>query len=263
MIPISPDHLVEDSNYPHPTGFAGELFCRLIDTDYFLFVFGKASLLSAACMAVDRWYAVAKPLLYRQAFSERKLVIYLTTICCLSIVLPLYKPFTYSYHYTAEHGYECSGKKTFESRAQQVWRPVYTIVTAILPCLVTWAAFIHIWKLTRESPTHARNAKRELTKQKLLRLASVTAILMTLCWFPTEILYMLHPFKVSVKSVWFDFTKLLAFANSAVNPFLYCALDSVCRREVARMLSSLKCSKCVKRTNRPEHYELSEPSRTE
>ena len=156
MIPrISPDHLVEDSNYPHPTGFAGELFCRLIDTDYFLFVFGKASLLSAACMAVDRWYAVAKPLLYRQAFSERKLVIYLTTICCLSIVLPLYKPFTYSYHYTAEHGYECSGKKTFESRAQQVWRPVYTIVTATLPCLVTWAAFIHIWKLTRESPTHA------------------------------------------------------------------------------------------------------------
>ena len=239
MIPISPDLVIAKRSYRYPSGLGAELFCRLIDTEYFLFVFGKASLLSATCMAVDRWFAVTRPLYYQRAFSRKALTVYLTCICCVSVLLPLFKPIQYA-HYLKDSRYRCSKRGHLDASTEKIWSTTYVAASAILPCIVTWVAFLDIWRHTRLSADLTQNARRELIREKLLRLASATAVLMTLCWLPIEVSYMLYPFKIlPYCRVCFKVSKVLALGNSVFNPILYFAFNKVFREEIARLFSCM------------------------
>ena len=58
----SPTLVLGTNNVPVPSGLAGDLFCRIINRGFFVWVFAKFSISIITCMAIERWFAIARPL---------------------------------------------------------------------------------------------------------------------------------------------------------------------------------------------------------
>ena len=57
----SPNYVLGEESVPVPEGFAGQVFCRIIFRGYFFWVMSGFSIAMVTCMAVERWFAIAKP----------------------------------------------------------------------------------------------------------------------------------------------------------------------------------------------------------
>ena len=52
---------------------AGDVFCHIISSQYFVFTFSKISIIAIVMLlAIDRWYAITRPVKYKVAFSGGK-----------------------------------------------------------------------------------------------------------------------------------------------------------------------------------------------
>ena len=60
------------------------------------------------------------------------------------------------------------------------------IVMVLIPILLTWIIFIHIWVHSKTSLA-MQNAAGGKLKSKLLHMCAVTAILLTINWLPLQI----------------------------------------------------------------------------
>ena len=58
---LSPTLVMNPNVYPVPSGIAGHLFCHLVDSGYIVFICGKFSIGLVTCMAIERWFAIARP----------------------------------------------------------------------------------------------------------------------------------------------------------------------------------------------------------
>lgn len=82
---ITPSFIIGESNFPVPIGLQGEFFCRLVSSHYFLFTLGKISVALVMCLAIDRWFAIYRPLKYQTAFKRMKVfrnIAVIVVICC-------------------------------------------------------------------------------------------------------------------------------------------------------------------------------------
>ena len=82
---ITPSFIIGESNFPVPSGLQGEFFCRLVSSHYFLFTLGKISVALVMCLAIDRWFAIYRPLKYQTAFKRIKVfrnIAVIVVICC-------------------------------------------------------------------------------------------------------------------------------------------------------------------------------------
>ena len=61
---VSPNYVLGENTVPIPPGLAGQLFCRVIYRGFFVWLFSKFSVLLVTCMAIERWFAIAKPTRY-------------------------------------------------------------------------------------------------------------------------------------------------------------------------------------------------------
>ena len=85
------------SSYQVPGGMAGEIFCRVLFSKFFIFTFGKGSVLTIACLAVERWFVLIKPWNYQATFSQRKLCKYIGFIWFICLGMQSYKLFYVRY----------------------------------------------------------------------------------------------------------------------------------------------------------------------
>ena len=58
---FSPTLVMGRNAYTVPSGIAGHLFCRIIVSTFVVFMCGKFSIGLVTCMAIERWFAIARP----------------------------------------------------------------------------------------------------------------------------------------------------------------------------------------------------------
>lgn len=224
---ITPGFIVPVNTFPYPRGTAGLLFCHLIDTRFLIFMMGKASVLLVMCLAIERWFSSVKPLQYRIRFTSKRLAVYIISIWISTCVFQLYRLFR---KIPGEDGCRWA-KNPFGPRSLRALIISYVSVTFILPNVVTWASFLHIWLSVRKSPA-MNTASGNQARGRLLRMCVLTALFLTLCWFPDQLNYVLSLFDVtSLESPISNYFLVLALSNSWVNPWIYCLTNKAFRKE--------------------------------
>ena len=170
------------------------------------FLFGKISILFAMSLALERWFAVVRPIQYRCKFKKRRFYIYILIIIVTPLAIKIHK-------------------LLLNSDQNIVFRSFVVaevILTSLLPMLVTWLTYIYIWYHCRRSPA-IRKTGSEIMKKKLLCMCAVTAMFITVCWLPTEIHYLIHDvvMKRTPNLVVFNILDVFSMSNSIVNPWIY------------------------------------------
>ena len=234
FIIITPNYVINMSSFQVPGGMAGEIFCRLIFSKFFIFTFGKGSVLTIACLAVERWFFLIRPWKYQTTFSQRKLCKCIGLIWLSCIVLQSYKLF-----YVKYFRHSCYFiPLPFEKSKEAAVVIVYVSFTYFLPTAITWAAFLHIFvKINKLSALRVNRGKIE--KRLLLRMCAITSATLTVCWFPTEVSYVLNQYGFPILNFgtpFRDFTVALALANSFVNPWIYVLSNRKYRRVLMKFI---------------------------
>ena len=219
FIIVTPNYVINMSSYQVPGGMAGEIFCRVLFSKFFIFTFGKGSVLTIACLAVERWFALIKPWNYQTTFSQRKLCKYIGFIWLICLGMQSYKLFYVRYFQHSCYFISLPLEKNVETAVIIL----YVSFTYFLPTSITWAAFLHIFvRINKLSALRENRGKIE--KRLLLRMCAITSATLTVCWFPTEVSYLLNQYGFPILNFgtpFRDFTVALALANSFVNPWIY------------------------------------------
>ena len=227
VVMVTPGFIVPVSKFPYPRGTAGLLFCHLIDTRLLIFMMGKASVLLVMCLAIERWFSSVKPLQYRIKFTSKRLAVYIISIWTSTCVFQLYRLFP---NIPGEGGCRWA-ENPFGPRSLKALIISYVSVTFVLPSFITWASFLHIWLSVRKSPAMNTTSGNQ-ARSRLLRMCVLTALFLTLCWFPDQLNYILSLFDVtSLASPTSKYFLVLALSNSWVNPWIYCLTNKAFRKE--------------------------------
>ena len=87
------------------------------------------------------------------------------------------------------------------------------------------------------------------TRIKLLRMCIIVALLLTICWFPNQLYFVLASYDlVRLESPFHHFTVVLAMFNSCTNPVIDCSTNREYRKGFLMLLCPLFNScRCKKR----------------
>ncbi|EDO48105.1 predicted protein [Nematostella vectensis] len=233
FLAITPDFLIPERFFLVSVSLAGEVFCRLIASTYALFIFCKASTLTVMCMAIERWYAVVRPVQYKVTFQTRRVCMYIATVWLFSCATQINELFQ-----TKVRDSRCIlAVPPYGAQIARILTVVHIGITFFLPVLVTWVTFAHVCSSMGKSrvsfQSHNKgNSAYYVTKKRLVRMCAMTALLLTLCWFPAEVFFILRQFDILVlPHGFYQFTDVLAMFNSCVNPAIYCLSNQEYRRD--------------------------------
>lgn len=199
------------------------LWQAVLKRGWFEFTFGKVSLLLVMCLAVERWFAVCKPITYRTVSSKGRVNIYLiptviVPVCCnLQELFPNY-----------DHQNDLS----------KILVILEVVLTTFLPLLVTWVTYALLFqRLKRSSVARPTRSSKRNIKKKLLRMCFLTAVCMTICWLPEEILFLVD-FTVAAPPQYYyalgNALYILAMSHSIVNPCIYFFSSTEYRKELRK-----------------------------
>ena len=224
FIPLTPGFVISIDTFPVPRGLAGELFCRVLSSRHALFTLGKISILKVTCLAIDRWYCIFRPIMYKRYFTRKRIFLYILTIWVCTWLLQINKFFEWKLS-----GSKCSTVKApFGEKGTQAMIIIYSLIGFYFPCFITWASFAHITLLFKTSPMARCYGERQRAQQRaLLRMCVVTSITLTLCWLPAQTIYVLSAFGITqIGSTLQRAGGILAMFNSCINPLIYWMTNS-------------------------------------
>ena len=223
-----------------------EIFCRLISSRFLLYTFGKASVLTVLCLAVDRWVSMVKPIYFRTSFSEKRAIVYLVLIWITSTVCHLKHVFQ-----NKMNGKKCVRVSLSENLSHESLRWIlvgYLSVTFYFPLIVTWFTFAYIWYVLKRKST-VESISVAMAKHRLLNMCAVTGLLLTVCWLPVEKMLVVKVFGgIKLASVANGILIWLSMFNSCGNPLVCYFTNMEYRREVERLFFCKKVSFSVAST---------------
>ncbi|EDO36149.1 predicted protein, partial [Nematostella vectensis] len=224
---------------PIATGLSGELVCRVISSHYVIFTCGKVSIATITCLAVERWYAMARPLAHRSVYTRRRAAFYLILIWCICGVLNLRAVFDQELDLVSNVKVTCEWVKlTKYKTAAKVYAIFLSVVTFIIPATVSWLTAGHLGFLIRRSKHNVlMQGRRSLAAKQLLRMSITSAAVLSVCWLPNQIFFILAKFDVTeFDSLTHHVTILLCLFSACVNPFVHCASNRKYRKTLLGLL---------------------------
>lgn len=233
MLTLTPAFIIGDANVVVPSGFAGELFCRFVSSQYFLFTLGKVSVLMIMLLAIERWVAVAKPVKYKATFKRSKMWISIATIFIICFVLNSRALFEKIPVMTSSHE---APKCSWVSLSQNVhfnrsYVIAHSIITFFIPFIVTMVAFMHLYAIIRRQRRTAIESRHSLPVIQLVRMCFVTSVFLGICWIPNQVFFVSTKFGIAkVDTTTHHVTVILSMLNSAANPWIYYATSRKYRR---------------------------------
>ena len=250
FIGISPLYVLGQGILTVPDGIAGELFCRLIDNSFFVWAFVKFSVAIVTCMAIERWFAIARPLQHNIHFTRTRTLVYvgltLLAVCILSSILFFEKQLAFK-----DSTPVCVWRALISgTAANQVFTVLYCTVTAFLPLFITMATFGYLYTVLSRPAPPIRNVQartnRKRAEVRLCFMSALVAICLAVCFVPNQVSYILSKFGITkLGSPGHHFTVVLSLFNSCINPFVYCLSNRSYRREFLLLICPCKANAVV------------------
>ncbi|XP_031572459.1 QRFP-like peptide receptor isoform X2 [Actinia tenebrosa] len=231
VLVFTPAFIIGDENIPVPSGLAGELYCRLVTSQYFVFTLGKISIAMIMFLAVERWYAVAKPVKYKTIFTRKRMSTYVVFICLACLILngrALFEKVLVTNASKRMCKWVSLTSSEYFNRSYVI---THSIITFYIPLVVTMAAFIHLFIIIRKQRGLTANVRQSAPVIQLLRMCFVTSLVLGLCWLPNQLVFVMIKFGVTKPDTPLHHaTIVVSMLNSCANPWIYCATSRTFRR---------------------------------
>ena len=131
-------------------------------------------------------------------------------------------------------------KYDHSSTESQAVAIVYVWVTFFLPSFIIWGTFAQIRNSFRRSIRMKRNNQGRTASQRLLGVCALAACIMTVCWVPVQITYILSCFDiVETSGTLHQVNQMLSMSNSFINPWIFCLANKEYRDEFRSLLASI------------------------
>ena len=245
MMPMSIVQLHTDSQWKI-SGVPADITCRtFILISYATLM---ASILCLIFMAIDRFYAVVRPLNIRTVWF-RKAKFITPLIWVMSIALMAIMPVVYKWNpdeslcefHTGIVGNQI---ETFRGIFLYIFVTTYLIPLAIVSPLYAKAAR-KIWfnKAPGNPLAKKQQQQQEVTKRKVIRMLIVIVVVFALCWLPAQAIHLfwaIKTFRVRMPPIVMFLGFWFAHTNSAINPWLYIALSTNIRLAFTRIVTIRK-----------------------
>ena len=221
--------------------------CRLLV--WFHFPAEYCSIWSLVAIAVDRYYAVARPLQFSPLSHHTRLVVSLIWVWSLSSAAGTIS--MAKLIFVEGTGHFCVVDYSHvELSAANVVSICVLLFNFVVPLLAMAVLYSIVCSrlLSREVPGDeaghsARHAEAMKTAKKVNRMMILVVVSFTLCWFPFFIfvgLDSLH--KIEIPYAALKFVVWLANAYSAINPYIYLSLSEKFRKEFMIILNKCRSS---------------------
>lgn len=198
---------------------------------------GKVSILLIACLAIERWFCVFRPMKYEKHFSKKRVLIYVAAMFIVTCILSMNKFFE-----VRLSGEKCVTKNApYGEDGTRAFIISYSVVTFYIPCFLTWFTFADITMNLPATPKESANETERKIQKALLRMCAIAAIALTVCGFPAQTIYILSPFGITKigSSLHKGFNVLVLF-NSCMNPFIYYFSNQEYRKRFKELLACKK-----------------------
>ncbi|KAL9950276.1 hypothetical protein ACROYT_G042753 [Oculina patagonica] len=237
ILAITPAFVIGDENFPVPKNFAGEVFCHILSSHYFVFTFGKISVAIVMLLAIDRWYAITRPVKYKATFKRWKAIVYITSVsmfcCALNWQALIEKKLV-----MVDGVQSCVWITLIENKlTSQIITVVYVAFTFFIPLFISMITFFHLYRVMRKSRDRLARSNSTKSFNSLLRMCAITGLFLALCWIPNQFVYVLSKFSITqLDTPLHHATVVLAMFNSCVNPWIYGATNRNYRKKFTRIL---------------------------
>ena len=235
--------LIVPSFMASPEGFAGEIYCRVLFSQFMLFFLGVVSVYTAVFLSMERWLAVQYPFKYRASISSLKVKVCVLLIWALSLL-------TNGPHLTemgtrkdSNTSTACQWKdKDYQTR--QVVAFIEISLKFILPSVILVLVLASFYRKFHIQNVPSNTRERET---QLLRMSAAISFVVLICWSPNQVYYLSYKFDVvKLGTNWHHVTVVLALSTSAINPIIY-YVTSTSYRRCLRMMMYKVFSKCKPR----------------
>nr|XP_016852849.1 PREDICTED: histamine H2 receptor isoform X1 [Anolis carolinensis]XP_016852850.1 PREDICTED: histamine H2 receptor isoform X1 [Anolis carolinensis]XP_016852851.1 PREDICTED: histamine H2 receptor isoform X1 [Anolis carolinensis]XP_016852852.1 PREDICTED: histamine H2 receptor isoform X1 [Anolis carolinensis]XP_016852853.1 PREDICTED: histamine H2 receptor isoform X1 [Anolis carolinensis]XP_016852854.1 PREDICTED: histamine H2 receptor isoform X1 [Anolis carolinensis] len=212
-----------------------------------------ASILNLFVISLDRYYAITAPLRYHSVVTPFRAGVALVLIWVVSLMvsfLPIHLGWNTN-NTTIQNTHVMDRKQECMLEVNALYVLVDGLLTFYLPLVVMCITYYRIFKIAREQAqrinytsccTSTRNALPTLKEHKAtVTLAAVMGAFI-ICWFPYFTVFMYRGIQGAVCETLMTIVLWLGYANSALNPILYAALNRDFRTAYQRLL---RCRKVV------------------
>ncbi|XP_041457373.1 somatostatin receptor type 4-like [Lytechinus variegatus] len=232
---------------PAPSGFAGQLYCRLFISKSLLWASIVASGFSLIAVTTERYFAVVHPVRYKFYFTTRLTIIFVVACWVISLILASYHMASFA---------PSNGICVFVPLRS----PVNSMILGVFIFMIMYAlpiitnlvlqtlAIIALRKQAKSMGSGDAQAGGETGIKKdqwQLRAAAemqktllIVVLVYALCWGPNHFLFLAFTFgaPIDFASQYYHFTVIIALFNSCVNPFIYVFKNKAFRRGVRQAL---------------------------
>jgi len=218
------------------------IFYRIVDI-----FFSQASLISAAFISGERFYAIYWPFKHR-TLSMRTYRFIIFTVWALTLLIStLWSTLFFLISF---------------KRAVYVWTPYVLILTFII-C----GCNIGIWRKIRHGTIASQQQNRDSLNKRLTKTLIFISSLVWLSWLPLVIFnYLIHVYDVQIPDKYYHMVNVINYSNSFANPVVYAlripefreALVLCCLRRPAAPNIEIKLSRSEKTEQRTLRAETSD-----
>ncbi|KAL9950273.1 hypothetical protein ACROYT_G042749 [Oculina patagonica] len=222
VLAITPAFVIGDENFPVPENLAGEVFCHILSSQYFVFTFSKISIAIVMLLAINRWYAITRPVKYKSTFKRWKVIVYITGVamvcCALNWQALIAKKLVIK-----DGTPSCARVTLIKNKStSQIYTVFHVAFTFLIPLSISMITFFHLYRVMRRSRYRLAKSSRPNSFNSLLRMCAVTGFFLALCWIPNQFVYVLTKFNVTqFDTPLHHVTVVLAMFNSCINPWIY------------------------------------------
>ena len=237
--------------------YGSAIFCYVIANQFLVFTFGIVSLYTVMLLAVERWYAVFRPLGYRTTFRQQKVQKYLLVVWVSSFVVNSTHIMETKYNL---HGDNTTSRCIFHPRvagveARAAIGVVEICIKFLIPATILLVSFTRLYRFMKDSAflTITRRSSH-VALTRVTHMAAITSLVMLLCWFPNQLFYLLFKLNVvQLNTSWHRATVILCMFNSCLNPCIFLLSNKIYRKKAKELLPI--CRGLVKR----DEVSLTEP----
>ena len=233
---VTPSYVFGPDSIPVPSGGFGQLFCRMIFSQYLVFTLGIVSVYTVASMAVDRWLAVARPTKYKTTLTKPRVNICVLCIWVISVVLNTPHLFEMKAVIGPDNKHKCSWVVLTEGTTRKVVAILEFFGKFFLPLLTASLTMVSLHNRVKTSPALFQS-NRGRAGLRLLRMCMITTLVLGVCWFPNQLYYLLFKYDITqLDTPMHHFTVVLCMFNSCINPIIYCISNKTYRRYFSLLL---------------------------
>ncbi|XP_068689621.1 G-protein coupled receptor 83-like [Montipora foliosa] len=224
------------------TGMLGEITCR--GFPYLGYINLAASILCLIIMAIDRYFAVLRPLnRHNLWFRKGKVItplIWFMAMVLVSITCVFFDLFADK---NCLYNFEVFGEDLGGTLRQFFFFYLFTIIyfipLVIISVLYGKVAY-KVWFHQEPGCLLSINKKRqEFTKKRVVRMLIVIVVTFAACWLPSQVFNLIYSF-LGLSNASRNVMYLVywcSHANSAINPWLYLGMSSIMNSALKSMVS--------------------------